>query len=393
MNHHMRHIFISAALAAGLLGFTAPAQAGEGRQDNAWLLAVSANSGSWSASGLENKGSQTVEYLQLSRQDTWWGFAVTGKYVNTSYTNQTGGGKLDINSPTQTNIATYLYHEAGRATFKAGVDLDLPTGKNSYTDLEIEQLVTDALAEDLMLINSYGEGQNIIPHALAALAVSDSLSMGLGVKYEITGKYDITEDTQGDELDPGDRMFAMANAAFRLSEGNHLIFTVTYASATEDKQAGSPVYKQGALTAVEARWMGAASSGATIIVSAAMKQQGKNETLGEGNKLSPEVVNSNNNATQFFAAGAYPFSRALAVTAMAGYKSVSANGYEADNPMFDGGRTALFIEPGVRWSPKETMYITLKGRYASISDKRDSFSAKDTSYTATNIDLGLAWEF
>ncbi|MDH5637152.1 MAG: hypothetical protein OEZ04_01525 [Nitrospinota bacterium] len=358
-----------------------------------WLVAITSNSSSWSASGLDSEGVQNVQYAQLSRREQGWGVAVTGKYVNTSYTNQTGGGKLEISSPTKTSIASYLNYERGAMTLRGGVDLDLPTGKNSYSDIEVEQLITDPLSEDLMMINTYGEGSNVIPHALVAYAFTKAFSVGVGMKYEMTGKYDITVDTEGDELDPGDRILAMANAALKLSDERYLILTASYASATEDKQKDAPVYRQGEITAFELRGMNTFNSGLTLIASAAVKSQGKNQTLGEGNQLAPELVNSNNNSWQVFAAGTYPVTGKIKAAAVAGYKVVSANGYEEGHPLQDAGRTAMFIEPGAKWSPKESMYVTLKGRYTAISDNKDTFSKEDASYTVTNLDLGLAWAF
>ncbi|MDH5479096.1 MAG: hypothetical protein OEY50_12265, partial [Nitrospinota bacterium] len=85
-----------------------------------WQLAITSNAGSWSASGLENEGIQNVQYVQLSRREQGWGVAVTGKYVDTSYTNQAGGGKLEISSPTKTSISSYLTTERGPMTLRGG---------------------------------------------------------------------------------------------------------------------------------------------------------------------------------------------------------------------------------------------------------------------------------
>jgi len=358
-----------------------------------WQLAITSNAGSWSASGLENEGIQNVQYVQLSRREQGWGVAVTGKYVDTSYTNQAGGGKLEISSPTKTSISSYLTTERGPMTLRGGVDLDLPTGKSSYSDVEIELLITDALSEDLMLINTYGEGSNVIPHFLVAYAVTKSVSVGVGMKYEITGKYDITADTEGDELDPGDRILAMANAALKLAEDSFIILAASYASATEDKQKEAPVYKQGQITAFELRGMNTFSSGITLLVCAGLKSQEKNQMLAEGNKLAPELLNSNNNSWRVFTAATYPITGKITGAALAGYKVVSSNGYEEGDPLHDAGRVAMFIEPGVKWVASETMYVTLKGRYTVIKDKKDTFSQDDADYALTNLDLGFVWAF
>ncbi|MDH5639456.1 MAG: hypothetical protein OEZ04_13300 [Nitrospinota bacterium] len=387
----MRKTIISlAALVVGL----ASSNASMAQEQKLWTMAFTANNGSWSASSLDNQGSQSMAYFQVSRQGGNWGGALTTKFANTSYKTEYGGpDTLDISSMTGTSISTFYNVKRGATTLRAGLDMDLPTGKNSYSDAEVEKLILDRLSEDLMLVTSYGEGTNIIPHALLAHSFGEKLTLGFGAKYEITGKYDITEDTEGDELNPGDRTFIVANAAYSWRKGDFILLTATYASATEDTQKDIPVFKQGVINTVEIRSINKLSNGMTLIISASSSSQEKNSSLGGDNKLVQEILNSNNNITQLYGSGIYPYTRNMSITGMAGYKAAGANGYVDSDPLYDGGRTVLFVEPGVMWTGRKDMRVSFKGRYSMVDDKKDAFSSEDTSYSLINLDLGLIWAF
>ncbi|VAX15616.1 hypothetical protein MNBD_NITROSPINAE03-325, partial [hydrothermal vent metagenome] len=109
--------------------------------------------------------------------------------------------------------------------------------------------------------------------------------------------------------------------------------------------------------------------------------------------LNAELSNSNNNSWEIFANNIYRRSRKLWLMGMLGYKSVSANGYSLGDALYDGGRSKVYIEPGISWFFSKAMYATGRVRYSKIDDRQDAFSAKDAAYNVFNIDLGLVYSF
>jgi hypothetical protein len=356
-------------------------------------VSATANYGTWSSAGGDNKGSQGLGYFQAAYDAKNWGLAVTGKAASTSYKTVLSDERLDFTTLTDASVSTYYSHIIGDLMLRGGVDFSLPTGKHAYTNSELGKIITDPLSQDLMMVNTYGAGTNIITHFLAIQKISDQLTIGGGARYEFTGSYDPTTDVSADIMDPGDRLMIMANAALMLTDNDYLLLTAMFNRSGVDKQDGKDIFKTGDTYSIEARYIRKWEEAFNSILSVSYHQQDKNEMPTEGNVLNSELSNSNNNSWEAYVNNVYRYSDDFSFTGVAGYKQVFANGRKQDEPLYDGGRWKAYVEPGVMWFLSQTNYLSSKIRYSYIFDKKDAFSSDDSGYNVFNVDIGYTYSF
>lgn len=358
-----------------------------------WLLAASGHYGVWETDDLENSGNQAFSYIQVAYDVQKWGVTITSKGSDTYYETELADNAFDITTLTDTTIASYYSLTFNKLIFRAGLDFTLPMGKAAYTNEELSQIIADPISGDLMIANVYGEGINYIPHFTSVFRANNKLTFGLGARYEFTGKYDMTEGYEDDPLDPGDRLLAVFNTAYQLSQRRFLTLMFTYMSFGNDQQGGEDIYRTGDTYSVEARYLHGWSEAFNSVFSAAYYTQDENESLDSGKVLNSEQNNSNNNMVEVYVNNVYRHSKRFSILGMAGYKSVDANGYPTGDPFYDAGRTKIFIEPGAILYLGKYMYVTVKGRYSIIEDKADAFSSIDATYTIYNVDAGIVLSF
>ena len=359
---------------------------------NPWLVSLSANYGSWRTGDLDSDGSQAMGFFQMSYDSGSWGAALTGAYVNTSYKASFSDDRFTIDTFTDTDISTYYSYKRKALTVQGGVDIGLPTGEPSYSDEDLSRIIVDDVSQDLMLINTYGAGLDIIPHIVLVYKFG-RFTGGLGARYEFTGEYDPTKDTPDDNFDPGDRLLGVLNGVLTVSKKDYLLLTLSYSYYGKDKQGGEEVYRQGDTVSVDGRYIRQWDSALNTVLGVSYLTQAKNEILGDGGSLESERANSNNNSLEVYLNTIYRYSGKLSLTGLVGYKQVGANGYSEDDDYYDAGRSKAYVEPGIAWYFSSRMYATLKARYSSVKDKKDASSAKDASYDVLNVDAGVVYSF
>jgi hypothetical protein len=283
--------------------------------------------------------------------------------------------------------------EVERFTLSLGVDVTFPMGKADYTNEELSQLIIDPISNDLMIANVYGEGLNIIPHATAIFQATSKLTMGLGVRYEVTGEYDPTSDTANDNFNPGDRLLALVNTAYEIDAGRFLIFTATYFRLGTDVQGGKEIYRSGDAMTAELRYIHSWWAAFSSVLSVKIRTQQPNEAVDQTATLISEQNNSNNDYLELFLNNIYRYSSDFSFLALAGYKQALENEYATDSLLYDAGRSKYFIEPGMMWFLNRNLYFTAKFRYSIVADKQDAFSPIDTNYTIWNADAGIVYAF
>lgn len=358
-------------------------------------LTVSAtgNYGTWSSIAGDNSGSQGLAYFQAAYDGDSWGLAATGKGSKTSYKTVLGEERLDFTTLTDTSVSSYYSHKIGDLMLRGGVDLSLPTGKHAYSSSELGRIVTDPLSQDLMMLNTYGAGTNFIPHFMAVHKASDQLTVGGGLRYELTGPYDPTTDISDDNLDPGDRLMLMANGAWIATDNDYFLLSFMYNYSGVDKQEGTEIFRTGDMYSLEARYIRKWEEAFNSIFSLSYRQQEKNQMLSEGNVLNSELSNSNNNSWEAYVNNVYRYSDDFSFTGMAGYKQVFPNGLNEDEALFDGGRWKAYVEPGIMWFLSPVNYLSGKARYSYILDKKDAFASDDSGYNVFNVDIGYTYSF
>lgn len=357
-----------------------------------WLVSVSANYGSWDTSDLDYDGHQYLGFTQVSYATPAWGAAVTGYYAGASYDMTEEEDRFNLNTVGDTSVSTYYQRKKNALTFRGGVDFNIPTGKASYTEEELQLIFTDDLSEDLMTINTYGTGANVTPHMVLSYNFGRFVA-GAGFNYEFSGEYEsITGDPES-KYNPGDRFTGLLNGAYIVSKKSYLLLTFLYSRSGEDAKNGEKVYREGDLYSLEARYLAQWIDRLNTVISFNVKSQGKNQLLNEDSVLTSETGNTNNNSFELFVNNVYRYGRRVALMGLVGYKAVQANGYSEEDTLYDAGRSKYYIEPGISLYFSERMYLTLRGRYSVVSDKADAASAADATYTVLNADVSLAYSF
>ena len=380
-----------ALVAAVLLSMTGPLYAGENER-NSWLLTVSSNYGSWTSDKFSADGSQSVGFLQLAYDLETMGASVSTTYANASYKAAGADGRFEINTFADTDISTFYMARLGDLTLRGGVDLRVPTGKSAYTNEQISRIMIDKVSQEIMLLNTYGGGLNVVPHFVAVYSMK-RITVGAAGRYEFTGDYDPATETASDQFNPGDRLTALVTGAWAITDGDAVMLTASYLSLGNDKQDGKDVFRQGDTYSGDARYIRKWGEAVNTVLGVTYKNQGINQALTSESYLQSEVSNSNNNSLEVYLNGQYRYSKSLLLRGLAGMKAIGANGYAEADPLYDAGLDKQYAEAGATWYFTDDMYATAQLRYTSIKNKKDSLAEADTVYGVINADLAIVYGF
>ncbi len=351
------------------------------------------NHGSWSSGDIDNSGSQSLVFGQLSYKKENWGLSTASTFTKTSYETVYNDSAFDITSLLDTSIAGYYRFEFDRIKVTAGLDAILPTGKPGFTDDEIQKVVSDGVSEDLMIINSYGSGLRVIPHVRAVLGF-DNASIGIGARYEFTGEYDPTVDADNDNIDPGERLLVVLHGAMKLGISDYITGLLSYETSSQEKQQElGAFYRTGDTILGEFRYIRQWTDSFSSITGFLASAQGKNDYIGNAGTLISESKNSNNNSWELFINGVYRYTESIHLTGMVGYKQVFANDYDTQDAFYDAGRDKAYVSPGFQWFISKKAYLVAKVRYSLVNDYKDTFSDTDVTYQALNADAGIVYSF
>lgn len=386
----MRRI-LPAVLAASLAAMIPSAAVAQEKPSYPWLAALYANYGKFDASGVSSSGDQGITYLQMIYSRPRWGVGLTTSYGVTSYQPATGPDKFTLNGLTDSALTGYYRFRLGSVNLRAGIDVGLPTGKAAQDNDQLARTITDDVREDLLLLNGFGAGMNVAPH-LASSFKAGPVTWGLGARYLFAGEYDPSSGISGDNYNPGDNLTLVASGLASLSRRDTLLVTLRYTTFGRDTMGGRDVFRNGDLMTVEARAVRTWSPSVTSSLVALYKRQEKNERL-TAQTMAAETGNSNGNAVEVFTETAWRLDGRFTLTGVAGYKTVAANAYVSDDPLFDGGRDKLYLEPGAMWRFGPRMYATGKLRYSRVSDKKDAYSPADATYSVFHLDAGVVYSF
>ncbi|MDH5509277.1 MAG: hypothetical protein OEZ32_02870 [Nitrospinota bacterium] len=383
--------FVISVLAAAVALSAAGASA---EQDSTKPLTVGifSNIGSFSASGSGVEGSQSLAYLQMIYASPTWGAGFTSSYAAVDYTTGAAADRYQRSTVTDTAVTSFYNVKSGALRARFGVDLGLPTGQATQTSEELSRSITDDIYEDLLLLNNYGSGMNMAAH-LALSYQTGRITWGLGARYLTAGAYDPMSDREQDEFDPGDSLLALASVLFSFGDRGSALLNLSRTSQGHDKQNGKDIFRNGDIMALEIRLFRDWGSSLSTSLVALERQQDKNERLYADEQYKSETGNANANSTEVFLETAWTRSDALVLTGVLGYKSVAANDYPEDDYLHDGGRTKLYIEPGLRWSISKSKLLSLKLRYSTVDDQKDSFSPAGATYSVYNVDIGIIMGF
>jgi len=364
-------------LAVFLFSLSANVAQGETAEGRPWQMTLATSSTGWSGGG-DMGGSQSRLTGQMAYRDPQgrFGLSLTSRLANTDYLSPLSEDRFAITTPTDITFANYWRFVRGPFDIRAGVDIDLPTGKNAYSSTELAKLIIDPVSEDLMALGSFGAGLNFAPHSTITWRRNDRESIGFGFRYLISGVYDPTSDVAGDLLNPGDQLTLTLNRVTKIG-ADVLALQGIYTHAAADTQGGSKSFEYGDTFAVEARYIKLWSKNLRGIVRATLSTQSANQTTGEGGGLTRERANTNNNQIALEATLYERRSKGWAWRITSGYKQVAANGYGATDTLYDAGRQQFFMEPGFIHFVSNRLYLTGRIRVSQINDRADAFMPTD----------------
>ena len=374
------------------LAFSAAGASAEQDKARPLTVALFSNMGSFSSSGDGAEGSQNIGYLQMVYATPAWGAGFTTSYAAVDY--KTGASDDRYTRSTLTDTAVTSFYNIKKGTFRArlGLDLGLPTGQATQTSAELAASITDDIYEDLLLLNNYGSGLNVAGH-MALSWQTGRVTFGLGARYLMAGAYDPMSDREQDEFDPGDSLMTLGSILFSFGNQGSILMNLSRTMQGHDKQDGVDIFRNGDITALEIRFLRDWGSSLSTSLVGLTRQQERNERLYADENYKSETGNANANSMDLFLEMAWISSGALTLTGVLGYKSVDANDYPEDDYLYDGGRTKYYVEPGLRWSFSRTKLVSLKLRYSSMDDKKDSFSPNGATYSVYNADIGIIMGF
>ena len=193
-------------------------------QGNKIVLQVNENSSIWSGDNSpKTEGGQHLVYFSAAYIKENYGVTLLGTYASTTYKN-TGGQVNDfsLTSLTDSTLSGYYKFSGAGLNIRAGLDLNLPTGNAGFTNTETNALFTDNVVQELNVVNFFGGGLDIAPNFVISKSLAN-MTLGFGMRYELTGKYDPTTETADDDYDPGDLLTFIGSGMLRPNDKSLIV--------------------------------------------------------------------------------------------------------------------------------------------------------------------------
>lgn len=334
----------------------------------------------------KTKGGELFVPLVLAFETERWAFRASGGYLS-AWLDPDGGGRAEVDTFIDTTLSlTYgppLF--GGLASF--GVDLDLPSGTRRLTPEE-RLPIQD---RDLVLIWNAGAGGNLNLHVNWARPVGP-VTLGIGGGYVIRRKYDPTAEIPDDDLDPGDQWTASARGDVQLTDALRLGLQLTHLRFGVDKMGGQEFFRVGPVWDVELSLDYRPDPWWVRIVPKVILNE-RHDRLDEDGRLAREARTGSGTSYLLALEVGYTFSDAFALRGMANVMHVAENGYPADHPFFDAGRTKVAVGPGVTWTWRQRVSVDFAVKVFSLWDRADAVRPRDTRFTGMHADLLLTYRF
>ena len=377
----------------GLVLFFAAGGSFAAAKEEKIILQLNENSSRWSGDNSPGKkGGQNLAYYSLAYLRKDYGVTFLGSYANTSYV-YSGGQPNDfsLGSMTDSTVSSYYkFNTAGGFKVRAGLDLNLPTGKAGFTNSEFGALFTDNVVQELNVVNFFGGGLNIAPNFIVSKPVA-GMTMGLGLRYEFTGKYDPTTETPNDDYDPGDLLTFMGSGMFRPDKRSLIVADLRAVMSTRDRRGGEDFFKQGNVYNLNLRYIRKYDSFRAMLF-ASYGMQDKNQSIGSTTGiLTTEDRNTNNNKYELFTYVYYNYTSKVGISGIFGYKNVLSNNGAGD--LKDAGYTKVYIGGGSTFTVSDSLFWTAELRLFRVNNGADAQEKQSTTYNGFNVDFGLVYTF
>lgn len=166
-----------------------------------------------------DEGFQAASIVALSAVNEDWRLGLSGGFIWAETSSDLPDFRGSVSTPMDTVVSasfrglrTRIFGRELR--FSIDGDVSLPTGQAQLTGRE-KNVVFDPL---LARYDRYGEGFNYSAGLVAALALTDRLSLAIGARYTVTGAYRPNGDAPDVEIDPGDTPAMQVQLVWRSRE-------------------------------------------------------------------------------------------------------------------------------------------------------------------------------
>lgn len=334
----------------------------------------------------KEKGSQFYVPLNVrTGPDSPFFLGVASGWVDTSYQPASGGEKVRVKTPLDTNLAAFYTIPWEGACFRLGVSANLPTGKATLSARERAAEI-DRNFGDLVGVTNFGRGFDVNPGFSMTLPLG-KLTLGLGVSHNKTGSYDPTSDVADDKLDPGDETTGKLSIGWA---GDRVRFLIggRYTAVTADKVEGREIFKEGGQAAANLK-IEVPPAPVGFSFESSYQAWAKNKQAAGDGGLAAEEVASFGTDWRYRVGVQYAPVKNLTLELFANGHRVDANDYAKSSAYFDGGRNAL--EGGLGFDYSILAFISFNGRfsYQNVKDKADAALSQDTTYKGFKSSVNL----
>ncbi len=352
---------------------------------NEWTFHTGFHADVWTGGGQD--GRQLLAPFGLAFDTPDWGASVRSAYGTSERDPGGDAPTASITGLTDTTLSAYLRFTLGETEFRAGLDVDLPTGVARLKTRDIPA----AQDEDLVAVERFGEGLDFNPTVIAYRNFG-AFGVGLGFAYLKTGEFDPTRDVANDDLDPGDQLTGALLVDLYATDTIRLLAGAAYTYFTPDERRGADVLREGDELDVRvvAEWR---PEPWWLAVTLRDIVRFKAERADATGRLRTEPRNSNGNDFRAGVTAGYILNDAWSARIAADLRRVEANDYAADDPFHDGGRTKVAFGPSLTWSPSRTFAMDVGVRYFVLEAKQSPIFPRDTTIRGVHVDLRLTYRF
>lgn len=334
----------------------------------------------------KEKGSQFYVPLNVrTGPDSPFFLGVGSGWVDTSYQPASGGEKVRVKTPLDTNLTAFYTIPWGGACFRLGASANLPTGKATLSARERTAEI-DRNYGDLVGVTNFGRGFDANPGFSMALPLG-KLTLGVGFSHNKTGSYDPTSDVANDKLDPGDETTGKLSIGW---DGDRVRFLIggRYMAVGADKVEGKEIFREGGQAAANLKIEVFPAPVGFSLESSYQAWAKNKQATGDGG-LAAEEVASFGTDWRYRVGVQYVPVKNLTLELFANGHTVQANDYAKSSAYFDGGRNAL--EGGLGFDYSILAFISFNGRFAyqNVKDKADAALSQDTTYKGFKSSLNL----
>ncbi len=365
------------ALAAMLATAPGPAAADE------WTARTGVHVDWWDGAG--QNGHEVLGPFSLAFDTPRWGVSVRGAY-GTSERDPGVVPSGSITGFTDTTLSGYYRLVLGDTEIRAGLNLDLPTGKSRLSSRDVAAIQD----EDLVALDRFGEGLDVNP-TLTVYHNFGAFGLGLAAGFLWTGEYDPTTEP-ADDIDPGDEVTVAGLGDVYLADAVRLIGRVAYTYYTVDQRRGRDSFREGdeidLLVTVEWRpepWW--------LVLTLRDIIRDKAERIGAGGLLVTEAQNSKGNEFRAGLTAGYILSDAWSVQGSVDVRRIEANDYAKGDPLHDGGRTKVAFGPGIRWTPHRRLAVEAGFRYFVMDVEEGPLFPRAGTINGVHADVLVTYRF